>query len=342
MEWAIPEYSRAEVNRAGDVIVNPLANEDELDRALALVNNWRSAHAYPLAIFQQRLRVKVQGMRSESLIAQRIKRLPSIVRKLSLYPHMKLSQMQDIGGCRAVVTSCRRVRNLVGLYKFSDLPHVLHEEYDYLSKPKSSGYRGVHLVYRYVSENKPAYNNLRIELQFRSARQHAWATAVEIVDHFTRQALKSSQGDEEWKRFFALMGSAIAKSERCATVPETPQNDSELKKEIRKYERKLRFIERMDTYTAVFEPPQHIKRQKPQIFLLYLDLKNQRIRATTYRNQELEKAFSDYAAAEKQYAGRDWDIVLVSVRSLAALKRAYPNYFLDTAKFIETVKAAMG
>lgn len=341
MEWAKPQYSHQEVNRAGKVIGNPFAAEDEIDRALAIVNNWRSSHAYPLTVFQTRLRVKVRGMHCESTIAQRIKRLPSIVRKLDLFPKMKLSQMQDIGGCRAVVSSCSRVRHLANLYRNSYIPHIFHEQYDYIKKPKASGYRGIHLVYRYCSATKAAYNNLRIELQFRSAKQHAWATAVEIVDHFTRQALKSSQGEEEWKRFFALMGSAIALREKCPTVPDTPQDPHELKREIREYERKLRFIERLDTYTAVFNPPPFIKAQKPQIFLLYLDLEEQRIEADVYKDAQLEKAFEDYANAEKKYKGNRWDVVLVSVKSLAALRRAYPNYFLDASLFIKEVKHAI-
>jgi len=40
--------------------------------------------------------------------------------------------------------------------------------------------------------------------------QHAWATAVEAVGIFTKQALKSNIGDGEWLRLFALMSSEIA------------------------------------------------------------------------------------------------------------------------------------
>ena len=36
------------------------------------------------------------------------------------------------------------------------------------------------------------------------------------------------------------------------------------------------------------------------------------------------------------------NVVLVSVSSIAALKRAYPNYFLDTADFLSEVAAITG
>jgi hypothetical protein len=66
------------------------------------------------------------------------------------------------------------------------------------------------------------YNGLRIEMQLRSRLQHAWATAVETVGTFLRQALKSSQGEGAWLKFFALMGSALARREHTPLVPGTP------------------------------------------------------------------------------------------------------------------------
>ena len=124
---------------------------------------------------------------------------------------MKLSQMQDLGGCRAVMDNVGAVRRLVGYYqKESGIKHELAKLDDYIAAPQESGYRGVHLVYRYYSDKKPKamYNGLKIEMQLRSQYQHAWATAVETVGAFIGQALKSSMGDKEWRRFFSLMGSS--------------------------------------------------------------------------------------------------------------------------------------
>jgi ppGpp synthetase/RelA/SpoT-type nucleotidyltranferase len=74
---------------------------------------------------------------------------------------------------------------------------------DYILSPKNSGYRSVHLLYKYNSDKKAPsiYNGLFIEVKIRSRLQHAWATAVETVVTFLQQALKSSQGEEEWLRF---------------------------------------------------------------------------------------------------------------------------------------------
>ena len=121
------------------------------------------------------------------------------------FDRMNLARMQDLGGCRAVVNSVEKVRALVGLYEKSPIKHKLVGQDDYIAHPQASGYRGIHLVYRYYSDRSPTYNGLQIKLQLRSPLQHAWATAVETVVTFLRQALKASQGHADWLRFFSLM-----------------------------------------------------------------------------------------------------------------------------------------
>ncbi|TON38231.1 (p)ppGpp synthetase, partial [Vibrio parahaemolyticus] len=43
--------------------------------------------------------------------------------------------------------------------------------------------------------------------------QHSWATAVEIVDLFTNQSLKSNDGKKEWLEFFKLVSNEFSKIE---------------------------------------------------------------------------------------------------------------------------------
>lgn len=205
----------------------------ELNEAMAVVNNWRSSNSFPLNTLQVGLRQRARQVDPDALVAQRIKRMSSIEAKLSRFKTIRLSQMQDIGGCRAVVRSVPHVRQLAELHDTSAMKHRLLRVDDYLDTPQSSGYRGIHLIYRYYSDRNETYNGLQIEIQLRSLLQHAWATAVETVGTFLKQALKSSQGHVEWLRFFALMGSALALRERTALVPETPTERSQLFDELR-------------------------------------------------------------------------------------------------------------
>ncbi|MDE2888527.1 MAG: RelA/SpoT domain-containing protein [Gemmatimonadota bacterium] len=68
---------------------------------------------------------------------------------------MKLSRMQDIGGLRAVLKNLKKVSALVEQYRSTRFQHELVSYDDYITKPKSSGYRSVHLVYRYRNPRAP-------------------------------------------------------------------------------------------------------------------------------------------------------------------------------------------
>src|SRR5690242_5017986 len=80
--WTEPLYPRSVVNRAGRTYVDPAASAEEREVALAIINNWRSAHAFPLNTLQMSLRGIANQIDRDPTIAQRIKRLPSIRHKL--------------------------------------------------------------------------------------------------------------------------------------------------------------------------------------------------------------------------------------------------------------------
>jgi hypothetical protein len=249
--------------------------------------------------------------------------------------------MQDIGGCRAVVRDVAKVDELVSLYNSSDLKHKQDHIDDYIRHPKASRYRGVHIIYRYFSDRKETYNGLKVEVQLRSTLQHTWATAVETVGTFTRQALKSSRGEEDWLRFFALMGTAIANREGTQPVPETPTTIRDLRFELRRYAARLDVERNLTMYGHALHTVEEAYTQRADYFLIELDPQHMRVKVTGYKRKDLEKASNDYLAVEKQSTTTGIDAVLVSVESVAALRRAYPNYFLDTHLFITTVKRAI-
>ena len=183
---------------------------------------------------------------------------------------------------------------------------------------------------------------LKIEMQFRSHLQHAWATAVETVGTFIQQALKSSQGEEEWLRFFALMGTAIAIRERTAPTPGTPTNESELVRELRQYANRLNVENVLAVYGATLNILEQPGAQDAHYCLLALDSDANHITVTGYKANELERAADEYLEVERANAERPGtDAVLVSVESLASLRRAYPNYFLDTRVFINALGLAL-
>lgn len=342
MAMTVPQFNRNEVNKAGRVLHDTNASDSEIDEALVIINNWRSSHNFPLNTFQTTLRHKARLIDPECLVAQRIKRLASMQQKLRRFQSMKLSQMQDIGGCRAVMSSIDLVKLLVRGYKESHIKHRLDHVKDYIQNPKASGYRGMHMIYAYFSDKKDTYNGLKIEIQIRTKLQHAWSTAVETNGTFLRQSLKSSQGEADWLRFFELMGSAIALRENCPPVEGTPRTKKALRLEIKEYARRLEVKKRMISYNHA------LKTIAPEVFskdyhyyLLQLDIEQNSINIRGYKQAELQQASDDYLEVEKRVLeSQSSDAVLVSAESVDALKQAYPNYFLDTANFLKALDDA--
>ncbi len=70
--------------------------------------------------------------------------------------------------------------------------------------------------------------------------------------------------------------------------------------------------------------------------LVLLNHSKKTVSVTTYRKEELEKANSDYSDLEQQIEkGEPVQAVLVAAGPIKDLRRAYPNYFLDTREFLK-------
>ncbi len=334
--WAAPKYTRGQVDAAGAILASDIKDVAKIEEALQVLNNWRASHSFPLNTFQVGLRDRAREVYPHALVAQRLKRVPSMLQKLERFGGMRLSQMQDIGGCRAVVETIGQVHRLTRAYLVSGLKHKLVNQKDYIEKPKASGYRSVHLVYRYASDKKATYNGLQIEIQIRSRLQHAWATAVETVGTFLEQALKSSEGSKEWLRFFAVTSSAFALIEKMPTVPDTSSDRAELREMVTAMATALQVDTTLSAYGEALKIAEDEASAGSDYFLLSLDPGAGTLAVVSYRQKELERATADYLAKEKELAQRPGaQVVLVAADSMEALRRAYPNYYLDTGVFIE-------
>lgn len=335
--YAKPEFARSRVNEAGRKLV--AFEVDDAQSYLSVIDNWRASHAHPLNAFYMTLKRRAGKIVRNALVVQRIKRLESIAFKLIHSKKMKLTQMQDIAGCRVVLPTLEQARKVQHLYQVEPLTHTFNGCKDYIALPKDTGYRGIHLKYSVASSNSQwPYNGLKVEIQIRTLLQHKWATAVEAAETFTGQALKSNQGSQDWRRFFALMSSVFAIRENCPTIPGTPNNIDELYAEIRQLDLTHRMAATFSGYRAIF--PQVEKQREAKYFLVRLDPINRLVRVIGFKKNESQKANKMYTeveqSIEKNSAVR---VVLVSVSSIASLQRAYPNYFLDTDAFLSEVTA---
>ena len=317
------------------------ASLSDVQDALTVLNNWRAAHSFPLNTLQMGLRGRARGVEPEAIVSQRLKRTPATIAKLQRFPRMKLSQMQDIAGCRAIVTNPAAVRELRRAHQQSRMKHKLMREDDYIANPKTSGYRGIHLVYRYRSDRSDTYNGLQVEVQLRSYYQHAWATAVETAGAIKGQALKSSYGDKAWLRFFALAGSWFALLEDCPGVPNTPSELETLRTSMTRLATTLNVVRTLDDYRKIIDRAPTVLRGDHYYCLLERRPDEKMIYLRGFRKAELPMATAYYEEREKVVSGIDGaEAVLVAMDSISSLRKAYPSYWLDTDLFIEALALA--
>jgi putative GTP pyrophosphokinase len=180
-----------------------LDDDEQLQAAATTLFAFRELFEYPLTKVTNGLRGFVAA-ESPSLeaasVGQRLKRAPQIVDKLSRQPKMRLSQMQDIGGARAVLPG--GASEVAAVLDRIRTNWEIHHERDLVTEPGATGYRAIHVVV--VRDGR------LIEVQLRTPNQHAWAEAVERMDARMRTQLKEGAGPEEGLRLFRLAAEGMA------------------------------------------------------------------------------------------------------------------------------------
>lgn len=339
MQWTEPEYSKEKVKKAGEFLASPDTDYQKNRDAVPIFFNWRSAHAFPMQIMLDLLRKNAIRMDKHALVVQRLKRVTSILDKLIREKGMSLSRMEDIAGCRAVLPTAEKVKRLHSNLKNSRTKNILHRERDYILRPKESGYRGIHLIYKY-NGSKEKYRGIFVELQLRSKIQHSWATAVEVVGSFTKQALKASYGEPIWLEFFKYASVEFAKLENCPV--DTRYDGIDTLNKLKECIAILDIEKRLKAFNvAVKTISTRSKEGGAGYYILLLDLERRVINLRGFNKNQIEEATNIYNEEEQKYSDdKTKDLVLVSAGSLLELKKAYPNYFSDTnmfSKYIDEV-----
>lgn len=201
----------SQVNKAGSTIRKYMRRElddlGQMEHALEVLDAFRAAHQYPLAKANNGLRSMIATEGCQVEVSQRLKRFVTIVDKLQREPTLALSRMQDIGGCRAILGSVDEIRR-VEARLMKRRPVAGYS--DYITKPRVSGYRGVHVVVQ--------YDDRCIEVQLRTHLMHLWAITVERQSAAVGENLKRD-GSHTVQQFMAAMSEAMALDESGHEIP---------------------------------------------------------------------------------------------------------------------------
>jgi ppGpp synthetase/RelA/SpoT-type nucleotidyltranferase len=345
MAYITPQHSKKAVSRAGNVLVHAEPDSIEYSQAIEVVNNWRFSHIYPMQTIKKTLTDRAKRVEKTAITAQRLKRLSSIESKLRLLGNSQLGSMQDIGGCRAIMKSIDLVNALVDVYETANAknplgrPQLIDRD-DYIETPKATGYRGIHLIYRYQSftPNCQEWNGLKIEIQIRSRLQHYWATAVETASAFLGEQLKSGIGNPDWRRFFALASNVYSVMEECELVPGTVEGTrQEFIDELNHYWNELQVETFLGGCVVVVDRTQKGFKDFKR-FLVTFNAKERSVSAKGFASNQLVEATTELAEREKEYEDKpEIQVVLVEVDSLGKLRESYPNFYADTSVFIQSI-----
>ncbi len=153
---------------------------------------------------------------------------------------------------------------------------------------------------------------------------------------FLNSPLKSNEGPDEWLEFFALTSAAFALIEKTPLVPPFSELYSE-KEILEKVVSEAKRLNVSDNFQGFRIAANEITTKRTgSHHLIALDIDDRLVRIKSYGRRKLDEANNDYTKYEEEIArGKNMNIVLVATSSLESLRKAYPNYFLDTNDFLK-------
>lgn len=165
--------SKTQIDRLGERLRAQAFGEAEL----RLLDDYRRT----FGLVYDRVVANVQRIIGVPVSGRPAKSTSSIIEKLNR-ESLRLSQMQDIAGCRAIVADLHQQDHAVkAIAREFDSVAIL----DRRERP-SHGYRAVHLIVR--EDGKP------IEVQVRTSLQHVWAEMSEKLADILDPSIKYGGG----------------------------------------------------------------------------------------------------------------------------------------------------
>ena len=326
-----------------------LTEEEKLE-----FDNFREAHNIIIKLFT--IELKKVNFSNQHLTASRNKRIETIISKLRRPEKPKLDRIHDIAGTRIIFENIKSLEDYIDILENTELVNFkekINEDknrYNYIKNPKSDGYRSIHKVFYYSSNipystlNEKSFNleNKKIELQLRTRLQHIWATTVEIYDIINKSNIKTGTHNKlETKEglFF----------KKCSLVFEGIESN-----DVEKIKININEIFRDKDLVEIYNRLKGIKNVKniqlpktlgsDEVFILITDLNKGK--TTFFTTDPIEKndkqdtflINASYRRLEEKNTKGEYILLLLTLGDIKKLKNVYPNYFLNTNKFISILK----
>lgn len=194
----MPPPSKTKIDKAGLALAkNIFRDDDEYFELEEVFDEYRKAHLQPLSETTLELQHLLTNYGVQYYIAQRLKRKPQIVRKLNRLS-VRLTQLQDIGGCRIIVqknSDVDRLHKYIAEKVKTQNIFTIDRTTDYRDLGRdNTGYRSLHVILK--------RSGVHLELQIRSRIQHYWSESIERTSVIYGYHLKESEGDSRVIGYF--------------------------------------------------------------------------------------------------------------------------------------------
>lgn len=329
--------SKNQIDKSGAALSKGKGFRDEVEYIeLEDVFDWyRMTHLEPLS----KTTIDIQRILVDSgigyYIAQRLKRKPQIIRKLKRL-NVRLTQLQDIGGCRIVVKENRDVDLVLSLIKERLLENreIKIKETketrgvkDYRERGRDeTGYRSLHVILQ--------RDGLSFELQVRSRLQHYWAESIERTSVIYGYHLKEGEGDPNVIQYFKKLSDAFYEIESGRNPSSSQKIEIDRLKTVCE-----NIISRSDRYKVfdsivnewVINTLVDKETRSPNWlnnWILVFDWNGGNFVTLAKVSLDYEEAVRSYVSYENQYpAENGYEVVLVGSSDVATIRQTHSHYF---------------
>lgn len=185
-------FSKTQIDRLGDRLKEGSAGEVDLRLLDDYRRSFGEAYENVVRTIRERLRLEPMGRPAKST--------SSIIEKLGRET-IRLSQIQDIAGCRIVVTDITQQERIVASLRVLFPEAVI---VDRRNNP-SHGYRAAHIIVMISGK--------LIEIQVRSRLQHLWAELSEKLSDVIDPSIKYGGGGEQIRQMLTELSGFVAEIE---------------------------------------------------------------------------------------------------------------------------------
>lgn len=330
------------IDRAGAALAkDQFRNADQMVEMEEAFDGYRKAHLEPLSETTLELQSWLDEYGADYYIAQRLKRKPQIIRKLNRLS-VRLTQLQDIGGCRIIVERNAQVDEILVFLKEkveANKGLKITRVTDYRGQGRDiTGYRSVHVLLE--------RDGRKLELQLRSRVQHYWAESIERTSVIYGRHLKESEGDPVVIRYFHRLSDAFYEIEsgRAPSARSRIEIDK-LKVDAESIIRASGLSGAVDSFVNedIIKALVETERRNPNPinnWIIVFDWKSGEFVSWDIVGRNPDDAIEAYVRYENNFsAEQNFEVVLIGSSRVATVRKTHSHYFgiEDYGKILESL-----